>query len=85
MIFVAAAGNDGVNIDVQPFYPAAYALNNIISVGASDGDPTIMLFNFASNYGVKGVDLFAPGTYMLALIQMTFMPTWTALPWLLPM
>ena len=85
VIFVAAAGNDGVNIDVQPFYPAAYALNNIISVGASDEDDKISFFNFASNYGVKGVDLFAPGTYiLLALIQMTFMPTWTALPLLLP-
>ena len=57
-------GNDGVNIDVQPFYPVAYALNNIISVGASDEDDKVSFFNFASNYGVKGVNLFAPGNYI---------------------
>ncbi len=64
VIFVAAAGNDGADIDAQPFYPAGYALGNIISVGASDEDDKVAFFNFASNYGAQGVDLFAPGTYI---------------------
>jgi subtilisin family serine protease len=64
VIFVAAAGNDGVNIDVHSFYPAGYALNNIITVGASDEDDKVSFYNFASNYGAKSVDLFAPGTWI---------------------
>ncbi len=64
VIFVAAAGNDGANIDMHPFYPAGYALDNIIAVGASDEDDKVSFFNFSSNYGPKSVDLFAPGTYI---------------------
>ncbi len=64
VIFVAAAGNDGVNIDKTPFYPAGYNLDNILSVGASDEDDKIAYYNFDSNYGATSVDLFAPGTWI---------------------
>ncbi len=61
-LFVCAAGNDGVDIDGTPtFYPAGYALDNIISVGASDEDDLPADF---SNRGDVRVDLFAPGTYI---------------------
>jgi subtilisin family serine protease len=36
VLFVAAAGNDGVNTDIYPDYPASFDLPNIISVAASD-------------------------------------------------
>ncbi len=36
VLFVAAAGNDGLNTDEYPNYPACYEVNNIISVAASD-------------------------------------------------
>ncbi len=57
-VFVAAAGNAGVNIDNNPFYPAAYDNTNLVSVAATnsaDGKPSW------SNYGPTRVDLGAPG------------------------
>jgi subtilisin family serine protease len=58
ILFVAAAGNSGVNIDSSPQYPASYANANIIAVAAID-----KLGNLASwsNYGSASVDLGAPG------------------------
>ncbi|ABM77921.1 Hypothetical protein P9303_11721 [Prochlorococcus marinus str. MIT 9303] len=62
-LVVAAAGNDFVNTDYNPSYPAAYNLPNIISVAASDY--TDWFANF-SNYGKATVDLLAPGKLMLS-------------------
>lgn len=60
IIFVAAAGNEQINIDRDPTYPASYNLDNIVVVGASTRNET---FDYTySNYGATGVDLFAPGT-----------------------
>lgn len=58
VLFVAAAGNDGVNADVSPDYPAAFDLPNVISVAASGPDDGLLDF---SNYGRRSVDLAAPG------------------------
>lgn len=71
VIFVAAAGNNGVDVDRDPVYPASYDLDNIISVGASDEDDKVAFFTFASNYGRQNVDLFAPGTFILSTIPPT--------------
>lgn len=57
-LFVAAAGNSGVNIDSSPSYPASYNLPNIISVAATDKNDLLASF---SNYGATSVDLSAPG------------------------
>lgn len=57
-LFVAAAGNDGRNNDVTPFYPASYNLDNIISVAAIDNNNNKASF---SNYGATSVDIAAPG------------------------
>ena len=57
-LVVAAAGNDGVNADLKPDYPAAFDLPNIISVAATDRSDRLLDF---SNYGSKSVDLAAPG------------------------
>lgn len=57
-LFVAAAGNNGSNNDVNPFYPASYNLDNIISVAAIDNNNNKASF---SNYGATSVDIAAPG------------------------
>lgn len=63
-LFVASAGNDGTNNDVDPMYPASYDCKNIISVAAVDHYDTLARF---SNYGLKTVDIAAPGTNILSL------------------
>lgn len=57
-VFVAAAGNSGVNSDTSPMYPAAYGLDNVVSVAATDNNDGLASF---SNYGLTSVDLGAPG------------------------
>jgi serine protease len=57
-IFVAAAGNDGSNNDTEPFYPAGYNVDNVVSVAATDRNDNLAYF---SNYGSKSVELAAPG------------------------
>ncbi len=63
VLFVAAAGNSGRNIDSQPFYPASYDLSNIVSVAASDQDDGLASF---SNFGPSSVDVGAPGSNILS-------------------
>ncbi|MBI3560769.1 MAG: S8 family serine peptidase [Gammaproteobacteria bacterium] len=58
ILFVAAAGNNGNNNDLKPFYPANYASPNIISVAAIDNQDQFASF---SNYGRNTVHLGAPG------------------------
>jgi subtilisin family serine protease len=58
-LFVAAAGNDGVNADVSPMYPAGYNLANIVSVASTTRTDSLSYF---SNYGLTSVDLGAPGS-----------------------
>jgi len=63
VIFVAAAGNHGVNSDQLPRYPASYSLRNIISVAATDRNDVLASF---SNYGALSIDLGAPGVSILS-------------------
>ncbi len=58
VLFMAAAGNDSLNNDTSPFYPASYNLPNIISVAATDQNDNLTWF---SNYGPTTVDVGAPG------------------------
>ena len=62
-LFVAAAGNDGKDIDRTPVYPASYELDNVISAAniSCGGE-----LHESSNYGVESVDLAAPGSYILS-------------------
>lgn len=62
-LFVAAAGNEGLNNDITPSYPASYNLSNIISVAATDHNDALPSF---SNYGVASVDIAAPGVNILS-------------------
>jgi subtilisin family serine protease len=59
MIIVAAAGNEALNNDSIPSYPASYALDNVISVAATTRSDTLANY---SNYGAETVDLAAPGS-----------------------
>ncbi|QHI73570.1 S8 family peptidase [Aminipila terrae] len=68
MLFVVAAGNGdsngGTDIDETPTYPAAFDLDNIISVANISCDGKL---SDSSNYGEKSVDIAAPGSYILSL------------------
>jgi hypothetical protein len=57
-LFVAAAGNDGLDRDTYTDYPAAYDAPNIIVTAATDGNDARAWF---SGYGARTVDLGAPG------------------------
>jgi len=65
LLFVTAAGNTGVDIDTNPVYPAAYSLDNIISVTASNQDDELPAW---ANYGDEGVDIAAPGENIYSTI-----------------
>lgn len=58
MIVVAAAGNNGDNIDNRKIYPASFDLDNLLTVAATDDTDELAAF---SNYGPYSVDIGAPG------------------------
>lgn len=69
ILFIAAAGNDGVDADSTPMYPAAYDLDVIVSVASTDRNDNLSVFTSgASNYGLTSVDLGAPGSAILSTI-----------------
>ena len=65
ILFIAAAGNSGLNIDSTPSYPASYLLPNVISVGAIDQNGRRAGF---SNYGVNNVHIAAPGVDIVSTV-----------------
>jgi subtilisin family serine protease len=62
-IFVAAAGNNGLNNDDFANYPSNYDVANVIAVAANDRNDNLASF---SNTGKKTVDLSAPGVDILS-------------------
>jgi subtilisin family serine protease len=64
ILFISAAGNEGVNIDITPTYPAGYSLPNMITVGAIDNTGSLASF---SNYGTR-VHVAAPGWNILSTL-----------------
>jgi len=62
MLFVTASGNELLNLDVSPQYPASYSATNIVVVGSTDQFDGMSGF---SNYGKASVDLLAPGVGIL--------------------
>lgn len=70
MLFVCAAGNgnninQGYDMDSAPTYPAAFDLDNIISVANLSYNGTL---DITSNYGKTSVDIAAPGSYILSSV-----------------
>lgn len=66
MLFVAAAGNNGLPNDIIPLYPASYAAPNVVAVAATTNTDTRAFF---SNYGRNTVHLGAPGDNILSTIR----------------
>lgn len=64
MIFVCAAGNNNVDLNVTPYYPAAWNLSNQITVGAIDNLGHKASY---SNYGSL-VHIAAPGNDILSIV-----------------
>lgn len=58
LFFVCAAGNSRLDLGKKPIYPAAFSLDNSISVGALNEDMGLAYF---SNYGDQAVDIAAWG------------------------
>lgn len=58
ILFVAAAGNEAVNIDQKPSYPAAFEEPNLLVVAAVNGKGQLASF---SNWGAKRVHVAAEG------------------------
>jgi alpha-tubulin suppressor-like RCC1 family protein len=65
ILFVAAAGNSGLDSDANPVYPAGYKLPNVISVAATDNYDNRATF---SNYGQSSVQVAAPGVDILSTL-----------------
>ncbi len=63
ILFVCAAGNDGLDTDVVSNFPSCYEVPNVISVGAMTRQNFQAGF---SNYGKRTVDVFAPGDDILS-------------------
>ena len=66
VVFVHAAGNDSKNIDTEPNFPSDHINGNeisetYISVGALSSKYGSSIVASFSNYGIKNVDIFAPG------------------------
>ncbi|TLY29178.1 MAG: peptidase S8 [Nitrospirae bacterium] len=65
VLFVAAAGNETNDNDKVPSYPASYTVPNVIAVGATTQEDGLASF---SNWGLKSVQIAAPGVSILSTI-----------------
>jgi len=65
MLFVASAGNRGLDTDALPHYPSSYTSPNILSVAALNNQGELAGF---SNYGRDSIDVAAPGVGILSSI-----------------
>jgi subtilisin family serine protease len=65
ILFMAAAGNSGINNDITPFYPASFTESNVIAVAATTSSDGLASF---SQYGATSVDLGAPGVDILSTV-----------------
>jgi len=73
VLIVHAAGNDSKNIDTAPNFPTdevngVEVADNLITIGALNHEYGSKLVADFSNFGVKNVDVFAPGVKIYATI-----------------
>ena len=67
VLLIHAAGNDAKDIDIEPNYPTSMysfqdvKLDHFLTIGASTKSKGEELTASFSNFGKKGVDIFAPG------------------------
>lgn len=64
-LFVAAAGNNGMDTDYYPHYPSSYDVPNVMSIAATDDMDRLAYF---SNYGNRTVHMGAPGVDVLSSV-----------------
>ncbi len=69
ILFVAAAGNNGQNMELSNSYPAGYDSPNIIAVANITSTGAL---SSSSNYGATRVDLGAPGTAIWSTVPGRF-------------
>lgn len=69
ILFIAAAGNSGQNMELTNFYPAGYDSDNIVSVANITSTGAL---SGSSNYGATRVDLGAPGTAIWSTVPGRF-------------
>lgn len=74
VLFVAAAGNDSSNNDTGSFYPASYAVSNVVSVAAIGNKGQLASF---SNYGKTKVHVAAPGHNILSSLPNGSYDSWS--------
>lgn len=65
IVVVVAAGNDSSDNDTKPLYPANYRFPGTLTVAAVNYQGALSSF---SNYGVRSVDVAAPGDLILSTI-----------------
>ena len=65
VLFIAAAGNRGMDNDKNPMFPASFPIDNIISVAAIDSNKNLSSF---SDWGLSTVHVAAPGEHILSTI-----------------
>lgn len=65
VLVITGSGNQAIDLDTTPVYPAGSPLDNVIAVGASTA--TDMPASF-SGYGRDTVDLFAPGEFIISTV-----------------
>jgi RHS repeat-associated protein len=59
VVVVCSAGNGGRELNTGPYYPASFALPNLISVAATDNADQLLSW---SNWDARNVSVAAPGT-----------------------
>lgn len=64
-LFIAAAGNDGADVDQETFGPSEFNLPNMITVAATDRNDELADF---SNFGEHVIHLAAPGVDILSTL-----------------
>lgn len=71
VLMIKASGNEALDIDVLIHYPTAFMpgkkIDNVITVGASGLKRNKELPAIFSNYGLEGVDIFAPGVDIISV------------------
>lgn len=65
VLVVVAAGNDSINIDETPTFPANFDNDNLLVVASSDEKGFLSYF---SNFGKINVDIAAPGSLIYSTV-----------------
>ncbi|MBJ7347222.1 MAG: S8 family serine peptidase, partial [Thermoleophilaceae bacterium] len=64
IVMAVAAGNEGVDNDLEPSYPASYSLSNMVTVAATNSRNRLANF---SNRGRDSVQIAAPGVNIISI------------------